>query len=174
MFIFFFLQLSVAFPIPLNLNYFCFVLQGDIDEEIHETDSEFPNSDCEQDDEEVEDEEEDDDESDEEASDDDDDGSGDGDGSEGSGEITDDESVDIIQPNTRLEALFEAAGMRTGNVFPISSHTVAQQPTNDTVSFVSEVGNENDPALRNVNLALNDAAQELNRMRTETSSRDRK
>lgn len=87
--------------------------QGDIDEEIPES-----CSDCEQDDEEVEDEEEEDDETDEEASDDDDDGSGDGDGSEGSGEITDDESVDFIQPNTRLEALLEAAGMhKTISIF---------------------------------------------------------
>lgn len=32
---------------------------------------------------------------------------------EGSGEITDDESVDLIQPATRLEALLEAAGKLT-------------------------------------------------------------
>lgn len=88
--------------------------QGDIDEEIPES-----CSDCEQDDEEVEDEEEDDDESDEEGSDDDDDGSGDGDGSEGSGEITDDESVDLILPNNRLEALLEAAGMHAKIIYRV-------------------------------------------------------
>lgn len=34
--------------------------------------------------------------------------------------------------------------------------------------------NENVPVLRNASLALTDAAQELNRMRSDTNTRDRK
>lgn len=68
---------------------------------------------------------------------------------EDSGEITDDESVDSNQtqpdPAVRLEALFEAAS------------------------------SEKNPVLRNASLALDEAAQALNRMRSETSStRERK
>lgn len=40
--------------------------------------------------------------------------------------------------------------------------------------MISITENENVPALRNASLALTDAAEELNRMRTDTNSRDRK
>lgn len=75
------------------------ILQGDdLDEEISES-----CSDCEQDDEEVEDDEDDCDENDDDEDEDDDDCSS-------GGDISDDESVDIAQPNPRLDALIEAAG----------------------------------------------------------------
>lgn len=95
----------------------------------------------------MDDEEEDDDCEDEEEEDDDEE-ENDEEDEEDSGEITDDESVDSNlnqqDPALRLEALLEAAA------------------------------NENVPVLRNATLALDEAAQALNRMRNETSSRERK
>ena len=112
-----------------------------------ELDDDLPDScsDCDHEEDEVEEDDEDDDDEEDE---DDEDDENDEDDEEESGEITDDESVDsnLIQEDTttRLEALLEAAA------------------------------NENVPVLRNATLALDEAAQALNRMRTETNSRDRK
>lgn len=87
----------------ISFGHFSFDKGDDLEEEISDS-----CSDCEQDDEEVEDEEDECDENDEDDDDDDDEEDEDEEDCSSGGEITDES--DIIQQNTRLEALLEAAG----------------------------------------------------------------